>query len=128
MAGETALTVRTVDQDNEYDFQGNLENADTGNNNSAANPNGDLMLFCYNNGATGEATVTITAQTTSYSKSGEGTLTKSDKVVTLSTGEFDVVGPFAKSPWNDANDNIIITAGGTGAADVDYVAFRPVFT
>lgn len=118
---ETALTVGSVSE-TELDVT-TLENADTSNNNSAANLNGDVMLLLDNPGAS-TATVTVTAQTTSKNVSGYGPMTKADKVVTLTTGQTKLVGPFPAKTWNDGNGNLIITAGGAGAADVDLKAFR----
>ena len=96
-------------------------NCDTVNNHSAANQNGDVFLYLDNPGAS-TATVTITAQTTSKDVPGFGTLTKSDQVITLLTTETFLAGPFLPLAFNDGNNNVIITCGGAGAADVDITA------
>jgi len=119
---ETALTVNESSE-TELDYGANLEDADTVNNNSAANVNGDLMLLMENPGAS-SATVTITAQNSPKSIQGHGPLTKADKVVSLAAGEEKMIGPLNAAMWNDGNNNIILTAGGAGAADVNYYAFR----
>lgn len=117
MAGETSLVKQTL---TELGILHTFANSDTVNNNKFANPNGnDLFLLIKNPGAS-TATVTITAQNTSFSKVSEGVLTKTDTVVAMGIGEERLVGPFPKGSWNDVNSEVILIAGGAGASDIDY--------
>jgi len=122
---ETALTVRDVSE-TEVDLGALIENVDTANENSAANPNGDVMFFIWNNGATGQAVVTFTAQNSPKTIAGHGPLTKANLAVTLETGEKKLIGPFNAQMWNDGSDNVLMVHSGTGEADLDILAFRAV--
>jgi len=118
-AVETPLTVATITEAG-LDVTTPTD-CDTGNNHSAVNSNGDVMLYLDNPGGS-TATVTITAQTTSKVVAGFGTLTKADRVITLLTTETFIAGPFTSQAFNDSSGNIIITCGGAGAADINLTA------
>jgi hypothetical protein len=120
-AGETALTVQTV---SETEAAIGYESVDVTNANSAANPNGDLFLLLFNEHGADSATVTITAQNTTKTVPGYGVMTKADKVVTLTTLQRKVVGPFRKASWNNSSGLVIITTTGTASGSVDIAAMR----
>ena len=121
MAGETAITKQVLD---ELGVLHTFDDADTGNNNKFSNPNGDDVFLIVKNPGASLATATITAQKTSFSKAGEGVLSKVDTVVSLAAGEEKLVGPFPKLSWNDLNGDVILTAGGAGAIDIDYAVIQ----
>lgn len=119
-----ALTVQSLGE-TALDVGGNLENADSGSGDTAANPNGQLYLYMENNdGSANSATVTITAQKTSKDVPGWGSLTKSDITVSLADGEAKMVGPLPKTPYNNSSGNVAISYTGDGAASVDIIALE----
>ena len=63
-----------------------------------------------NNGhASATYTVTITAQTTTYSFPKHGILTKVNTVKSLAHGTSALIGPFKPTVWNDTNGKVQIT-------------------
>ena len=54
-------------------------------------------------------TVTITAQTTSYSFPRHGKLTKANTVIAIGANTSVFIGPFKPTVWNDANGKVQIT-------------------
>lgn len=64
------------------------------------------------NGGGGDITVTVTAQKTTSSKGGYGTLTKADSVVVVTAGEERFIGPFPITAFNDSNGKAQITYSG----------------
>lgn len=119
-----ALTVRTVSEtDIDVAVGAGLEDADSGAGDTAANPNGDVMLYMENPGAS-SATVTVTAQNTPKNISGHGPLTKANLAITMAAGAKRMVGPLNDQMWNDGSGNVNISYSGAGAADVDIMAFR----
>lgn len=74
----------------------------------ADNTAGTTFLLIKNANAS-DRTVTITAQNTSTTKSGFGTLTKEDATYTISQDEQVVIGPFAPYAFNNASNQIAIT-------------------
>ena len=71
--------------------------------------NGNIVLYIKNTNAAAR-TVTVAAQSTSYTKAGFGSLTKSNAavVVPATTGER-VLGPFPIDAFNNASGNCQIT-------------------
>ena len=120
-AAETAFTVTSL---SETVAAISYESVDTTNGNSASNPNGDLFLLLYNASGADAATVTITAQSTTKTVAGWGTLAKSDNVITMALGTRKMVGPFRKTAWNDSSGNVIITTTGDASGSVDVAALR----
>lgn len=114
------LTVLNEDEDG-ISLSGNLENADSGTDDRAANPNGRLRLFVNNLDGSNSATVTITAQDTTTDSARFGELTRDDITVTLNAGDYDWIGPIPKA-FNNSSGDIVITYTGTGAASVDVAA------
>lgn len=62
-----------------------------------------------NEHATAQYTVTVTAQTTSYSFPRHGKLTKSDTVKSVTAGNGILIGPFKTTVWNDVNEKVQIS-------------------
>ena len=54
-------------------------------------------------------TVTVTAQTTTYSFPRHGKLTKTDTVKTVGHGTSILIGPFKTTVWSDANGKVQLT-------------------
>lgn len=118
-----AVVVLVVGSISETPIEGGYAAPDSVDGAEAANPNGDLLLHVKNTGIS-SATLTVTAQKTSFSVSGHGPLAKDDLVVSLDAGEEKFVGPFPKRPWNDSDDKVEMEAGGAGAADIEVAALR----
>lgn len=121
-AAETALTVTTI---SETAALIPYESVDTTNGNKAFNPNGDLILLILNGGAS-EGTVTLTAQQTSTSKAGYGTLTKPDNTISFTSGQKKMVGPLPMKAYNDSSGYVILSFSGDASADFDVAAVRVV--
>ena len=117
----TALTVQSV---TEAAAVANYQSCDNTNGNKFANQQEDVLLLVWNNGSTGSATVTITAQTTSIDDPTAGTVTKSSQAISLSTTQMKILGPFPKKVFNDSSGFVNLTISGTGAADVDLLPIR----
>lgn len=111
---ETALSVVTVGK---AGTAKTTANADTSNGNKFAN-DGRTFLYLFNNGSTGSATVTIATQKT------VGGYAVGDQAIALSTTQEKIAGPFDPDIFNDADGNVTMTITGTGAADVDLLAFK----
>lgn len=111
------LSRQTIDEDGVTVIYANAG----GSGDVVTNTDGKTFLHLKNPGAS-TATVTITAQNTSKEVAGWGTLTKSDVVITLTTGTEQFAGPFAIDAFNNSSGQIALTYGGAGAADVDVAA------
>lgn len=109
----TALTVTAVGRGGAAI---STSNADTSNGNSFKNT-GREYLYLSNPGAS-EATVTIA---TAITVDGQAV---GDRAVVLPAGAAKIVGPFPPEWYNDADRLVQLTITGTGAADVDLMAFR----
>lgn len=120
-AAETAVTVTTL---SETAAAIPYESVDTTNGNSAANLNGDVFFLLYNADAADSAVVTFTAQQTSKTVAGYGTLTKANLAVTLTALQRQMVGPFRSRAWNNSSGNIIFNVTGDASGDVDVAALR----
>lgn len=53
--------------------------------------------------------VTVTAQKSSTTRPGYGSVTKSDAVVSVPAGEQRYIGPFPGTAFNDANGKVQVT-------------------
>jgi len=111
---ETALTVTTVGK---AGTAKTTANADTSNGNKFAN-DGKTFLYIYNNGATGTASVNIATAAT------VGGYAVGDQAISVTTTQEKIAGPFDPAVFNDADGNVTMTITGTGAADVDLMAFK----
>lgn len=69
---------------------------------------GKTLLFVKNDNA-GTVTVTITSQTTSLDVAGYGSATFANVSEAIPTGEERVFGPFKKSRFDDADENVVIS-------------------
>ena len=87
------------------------------------NTDGKTLLHVKNPGAS-SATVTVTAQVSSTTKPGFGTVSRANIVASLAAGEEAFLGPFPTSAFNNASGQISITYGGAGATDVDIAALK----
>ena len=54
-------------------------------------------------------TVTVTAQTTTYSFPRHGKLTKVNTAISVGNGTSVFIGPFKPTVWNDANGKVQLT-------------------
>jgi hypothetical protein len=98
-------------------------NSDTGSGDKTKNMDGLVFLHIKNPGAS-SATVTINAIVESKSVPGYGTLTKSDRVISLTAGQDKFVGPFPPGIWTDSTGFLNWTYGGASAADVDVAVLK----
>ena len=64
------------------------------------------------NGSGGDLTLTVTAQKTTATKPGFGSLTKSNVAVVITAAEERFIGPFPTSAFNDGNGLAQITYSG----------------
>jgi len=62
-----------------------------------------------NSHASATYTITVTAQTTTYSFPRHGKLTKSNTTKEVSAGTSAYIGPFKPSVWNDADGKVQVT-------------------
>ena len=62
-----------------------------------------------NGHASAQYTVTITAQTTTYSFPRHGKLTKANTVINVGPGTSLFLGPFKPTVWNDTNGKVQIS-------------------
>lgn len=120
IGAETALVPITLTE-TAQDF---FTDADQANGNKITNPSGVMTIVARNASASDAATVTITAQNTSFEVSGYGTLTKANLVITLALGETKTVILKGTVPWNDSSGDIILAIGGVAAADVSLAALK----
>jgi len=120
IGAETNLAVTTISETSAV--LADLTN-DTTNGNKLANPNGDLFVVLYNGGADTN-TATFTAQKTSHSVPGYGTMTKSNNTVTLLTGARQIVGPFRSSAWNNSTGYVILNFAGTSSNAIKVSPLR----
>jgi len=108
--GETALLVVYAD-------------AEVNDHNKFSNVDQSFFLHVKNPGVS-SATATVSAQTTSFTDSVLGAITKSSITISLSAGEEKFAGPFKGKVYNDSNDDVIITYSGAGAADIDIAVLK----
>lgn len=73
------------------------------------------------NGDASAKTVTITAQSTSATLSGYGTVTKADTALSVAAGAVAVIGPFPKPAFNDVSGYAQITYSATTSVKVAVV-------
>ena len=72
--------------------------------------NSGIEFIRISNGhASATYTVTVTAQTTSYTNPIYGKLTKSNTTKAISAGASAYFGPFKQKPWNDADNKVQLT-------------------
>jgi len=62
-----------------------------------------------NNHASATYTVTVTAQTTTYSFPRHGILTKANTTKAIAAGGSALIGPFKTTVWNDGNGKVQVT-------------------
>lgn len=121
-ASPTALTVQVA---SETAASLNEQSCDSVNGNYVPNTNGDVALVLYNSDNSNSATVTVTAQKTTFTNvKGYGPLTKSSLAVSLATGARKIVGPFPAGAWNDSNGRVQLTFSGSGASSVKVAPIR----
>lgn len=118
------MTTLTVQQFSESGLKPTLSTADTAAGNNFDNSLGSTILLIQNTDATNSATVTVTAQATSESVEGFGTMTKANDAITLAAGEIWVMGPFPKDAFNDASDLVSVTYSGTGDGSLKVAALK----
>lgn len=70
------------------------------------------------NGGVSDVTVTITAQNTSRSVPGMGTMTKSNIAVVVTAGEERFIGPFAPDAYKNASGNVEVSYSGVTSVTV----------
>ncbi len=68
---------------------------------------GRTLLYIIN-GATA-VTVTATAQTTSFEKSGVGTVTKANKTITVGANKEGLFGPFEKAAFDNSSGQVALS-------------------
>ena len=72
--------------------------------------NSGIEFIRINNGhASATYTVTVVAQTTTYSFPRHGLLTKANTTKTIAAGGSALIGPFKTTVWNDASDKVQVT-------------------
>lgn len=69
------------------------------------------------------ATATIVAQKTSFVSPDLGIVSKSNIEIALAAGATKIIAPLPRQIYNNAEGNVEIEVGGTGAADVEATAF-----
>lgn len=107
------LTVTKIDSDGDAI---SYTNASTGADNNDFDNNGKTFIIVHNAGAS-SATATFT---TVESRDGNAV---ADKAITVAAGATKIIGPFDRQIYNDSNGQVTVTAGGDGAADLDYAVF-----
>ena len=75
------------------------------------------------NGSGGSLTVQVTAQNTSTSQPGWGTVTKGNVSVAVGAGEERFIGPFPISAFNNSSNKIAITYPG-GVTSLTIAALK----
>ena len=122
-AAPTAVTRRTANETPYYD--GQFTDADQANGNKVNNADGLTQLIFMNTNTAGTATVTITAQKTTFNVPGVGPLTKSNITCSLTalSGSACFVGKLNATIWNDASGMIQVTYSGNGSGDVKLIPF-----
>ena len=85
------------------------------------NTGGNVMVHVKNGGASSR-TVTVTAQQTSSSVRGFGTMTKANVAVAIPAGEDRFIGPFPRSAFNDAAGKVQLTY--SSQTDLTLAALR----
>lgn len=116
-AVQTALTVQEI---SETAYTQSLSAADVTNGNSVSNPNGDVFLLA---NCVGTCTMTLASAAASVEVPGYGPLTKSDLVVTFTTGQTKLVGPFQTRAWNTSG-NLLLSYGSVVSGSVTLKALR----
>lgn len=71
--------------------------------------NGSRVLLVIANGDVSAKTVTVTAQSTSATKEGYGTVTKANAVQSVEAGTTDIMGPFPASAFNNSSGQCAVT-------------------
>lgn len=78
---------------------------------------GKEVIIIYNGDASGK-TVTVTAQTTSFTDSKYGSSVKEDQDVTVSAGGVAIMGPFPRQAFNDGSGYVQITYSAVTSLEV----------
>ena len=78
--------------------------------------------FAVTNGGGSSVTVTITAQNTSTTKTGFGTVTKANGGAAVAAGDTDVFGPFPTGAFNNSSGQVAVTY--SGVTSVTVAAFK----
>lgn len=114
MADPTGLTIQTATS---AGAELTLTSADTVNGNRWLN-SGNEILVIYNAGA---SSATVTATTALQMDSD---LDIEDRVWTVGAGEYHFATLPRTDIYNDASGYAVVTAGGDGAADIDFAVVK----
>ena len=112
----TALTVQNMS-----DAGGELTPVAAAASQTMPNPSDQRNFLYVKNGDGSDHDITITAQVTSKTLPGIGAMTKADKVVTVTAGEFRLIGPFPALAYNNENGEVEIAWSATTSMTVAAV-------
>lgn len=121
IAHAATLTVTTL---SESDQAITATSADWANGDLCPNAGGDVMFRFENTNASSNAVATVSAQDTSVSKTGYGTLTKADETITLNASQIRWVGPFPIKAFNNSSNQLAISYTGDGASAIEVIPFK----
>ena len=85
------------------------------------NSTANRFIYINNTSAT-NSVVTVTAANTSFTVPGYGSMTKADKVVTVTAGEIRFIGPFPKSAFNNTSSQVAIAYSLTTGHEISILA------
>lgn len=79
--------------------------------------------FLYvSNGGGGSINVTFAAQNTDASNSNFGEIVKGDRIVAVAAGAVSLIGPFARTAFNDINGRVQVTYSGVTSVTVGVLS------
>lgn len=113
-----ALTVQSIDEDGltpSYSAAG-------GSGDTIADDGTQRTFLHVKNGGAGSVTVTVTAQVTSRSAPGMGSMTKADLSVAIAAGAEAMIGPFAPDAFKDSSG--LVHVGYSGTTSVTVAAIK----
>ncbi len=102
-----------------------------GISNTGAAGGGDVFandgrtILLIDNQSGGALTVTVTAQETSTTKPGYGSVTKADVVQSVEANSVDIMGPFPKTAFNNSSGQVAVTYSGVGSLGVAAIKILP---
>lgn len=119
-----ALTVTSLALTGLADIDGALESAAGGGDTFTYSPRTALIIF---NGDCSAKTVTISAQTSSTTASGFGSVSKADYTIVVAAGDYAIT-PFMEQVFNNSSGNVEVTYSAVTSVSVAAISFPELTT
>ena len=118
------MALLTINKISESGLTSSLESCDTGGDEFLNS--GIEFLMVDNSHASQAYSVTVTAQSVSFTHATYGIVTKGNVVKTVSAGQIAFLGPFKQRAFNDSDQKVQITYLTTGGAALSTIGIAAV--